>query len=208
MLALAGVTFGRLPDEEAAFLAFLRKTGDVWARAVDDDPVSPRYEPLPVAEFLEAHAGRIVSHFSVAVYLGFREDIFTPAISVQVVIEGGTEVPFLQSGKIVKAVHTIVGGKEVHRKYIDPNASPYIRYNRGEFRSKVELSASNLGYGPGAFRGETWVSKTQDFLKWGKRVLAWMRRSTPEMVRVYRSNYKMRATLAVAEACRKGLYLR
>ena len=31
---MAGVTFGQLPEEEAAFLAFVQKTGDIWARAV------------------------------------------------------------------------------------------------------------------------------------------------------------------------------
>jgi hypothetical protein len=31
---MAGVTFGQLPEEEAAFLAFVQRTGDIWARAV------------------------------------------------------------------------------------------------------------------------------------------------------------------------------
>ena len=47
----------------------------------------------------------------------------------------------------------------------------------------------------------------QAFMKWGKKILNWMRRQTPESVPVYRCNYEMRATIGVAEACRKGMKL-
>jgi hypothetical protein len=74
------VTFAQLPHEEAAFIAYLQKTGDIWARAVNDDPRKPKYEPLPVAEFLARFADQIVAYDVVAVYLAFREDIGKPAI--------------------------------------------------------------------------------------------------------------------------------
>jgi hypothetical protein len=70
------VTFAQLPDEEPAFLAFLAKTGDVWARAVADDAA---YDPAPVAEFIHAHAERLTSNGTMDVYLGFRPDVLDPA---------------------------------------------------------------------------------------------------------------------------------
>src|SRR5579871_4240776 len=110
------VRFGQLPDEEAAFLAYLQKTGDVWARAVSDDPHHPKYEPLPVAEFLHRFADQIVAYSTVAVYLAFRDDIGKPAIFTHEVTEGGTLVPFVQFGKVVPGAHSIVGGTKVLRE--------------------------------------------------------------------------------------------
>jgi hypothetical protein len=56
------VTFGQLPEEETDFLAFVQKTGDVWARAVRDEAESPRFEPLPVAEFLARFAAEVKAY--------------------------------------------------------------------------------------------------------------------------------------------------
>ncbi|MGL4550358.1 MAG: hypothetical protein ACRC33_04160 [Gemmataceae bacterium] len=70
------VTFASLPDEEAAFLAFLAKTGDVWARAVADETAS---DPAPVADFIAAHAERLTHNGTMDVYLGFRPDVLAPA---------------------------------------------------------------------------------------------------------------------------------
>lgn len=70
------VTFASLPDEEVAFLAFLAKTGDVWARAVADDPAC---DPAPVADFIAAHAERLTHNGTMDVYLGFRPDVLDPA---------------------------------------------------------------------------------------------------------------------------------
>jgi hypothetical protein len=199
------VSFVQLPDEEAVFIAYLQKTGDVWARAVNDDPRSPIYEPLPVAEFLDRFAIQIVAYDVVAVYLAFREDIGMPAISSHEVIEGGTLVPFVQSGKVVEGVHTIVGGTKVKRDWIDPMGSPFVRYDRGQFRTKDELAHSNLCFYPGTYEGEKWKPNPSAFMKWGKKVLDWMRRHTPESVPVYRCNYKTRATGGAAAACKEGL---
>ena len=202
------VTFGQLPAEEAAFLEYLSKTGDIWARAVRDDPLAPKYEPLPVTDFLERYAVQIVAYCSVDIYLGFRDDIFVPALSVQEVLKGGTEVPFTQDGKVVEGVHTIVGGTKVERTFVDSRSSRFIRYDRGEFRTEDELASSNLCFHPGTFKGQRWVAHPESFMRWGKKVLDWMRRHTPESVPVYKCNYEMRATTAVAEACKKGLKLR
>jgi hypothetical protein len=205
---MAGVTFGQLPEEEAAFLAYLQTTGEVWARAVRDDPMVPKFEPLPVVDFLKRHAGEIVAYSSVDVYLGTRDDILHPEVSIQEVIEGGTAVPFQQDSKIVEGVRTIVGGTKVLKKFIDPRGSRLVRYNRGEYRSQDELASSNLGFQPGTFNGQTWIAHPQSFMKWGKKILDWMRRHTPESVPVFECNYEIRATTRVAQACKKGLKLR
>jgi hypothetical protein len=205
---MADVTFGQLPEEEAEFLAYVRKTGDIWARAVRDDAVSPKYKPKPVSEFLQDHAAEIRAYSSVDVYLGLHDDVLNPAITIQEIIEGGTKVPVVENGNIVEGHYTIVGGTKVKREFIDPGGSRLLRYKRGEFRSVDELAASNLGVRPGASKGGTWIAHSTSFLKWGKKILDWMRRHTPESVPVYQCNYEMRATIGVAEACKKGLKLR
>jgi hypothetical protein len=199
------VTFAQLPDEEAAFLAYLQKTGDVWARAVNDTPRDPKYESLPVAEFLHRFAGQIVAYNVVAVYLAFRDDIQKPAVFAHEVTEGGTLVPFVQFGKVVEGAHTIVGGTKVMRESIDPMGSPFVRYDRGQFRTKDELATSNLCFYPGTFEGQKWKPNASAFMKWGRKVLAWMRRHTPESIPVCRCNYQTRATVGVAAAYKQGL---
>jgi hypothetical protein len=69
------VTFASLPDEEAAFLAFLAKTGDVWARAIDSAS-----KPAPVADFIAASAARLTDNGTRDVYLGFQPDVLAPAV--------------------------------------------------------------------------------------------------------------------------------
>jgi hypothetical protein len=53
------VTFYQLPEEEPAFLAYFQKSGDIWARAIDDRPKTQRFKPAPVAEFLDRFADKI-----------------------------------------------------------------------------------------------------------------------------------------------------
>jgi hypothetical protein len=201
----AVVTFAQLPEEETDFLAYLLKSGEVWARAVNDDPSAPRYEPARVAEFLDRFASRIVAYHNVAVYLGPRPDILEAVLGSFEVIEGGTTVPFVQFGEVVPGAHTIVGGTKVRRPCVDFMASCLIGYDRGVFRGEKELAQSNLCYYSGSFRGEAYVQKPPAFLSWAKKVLAWMRRRTPEWVPVHGSKSRTRATKRVAEACRSGL---
>jgi hypothetical protein len=204
---MAGLTFGQLPEEEPDFLALVQKTGDVWARAVRDDAESPKFGPLPLDKFLTRFAADIRAYSAVDVYLGFRDDVLQPELCIQEVTEGGTQVPFVENGSVVPGVSTIVGGTKVKRKFIDPRGSKLVRYTRGEYRSPEELASSNLGFHPGTFKGETWIANPASFMKWGKKILDWMRRHTPESVPVYRCNYEMRATVRVADACKNGLKL-
>lgn len=199
------ISFGRLPDEEPEFLAYLEKTGEVWARAVDGEVEPPRFKPLPVAEFLTRFGKEIQAYSAVDVFLGFREDVLLPEVCLQDVIEGGKHIPFVQDGVVVPGAHTIVGGTKVKRAFINPQASRLVRYRRGEFRSADELASSNLSFYPGAYQKGTWVAHPASFMKWGKKILDWMRRRTPESVPVHLCNYEMRATPRVAEACKMGL---
>ena len=94
------------------------------------------------------------------------------------------------------------------RDFVDPMASSFVRYDRGQFRTEDELATSNLCYYSGSYRGQQWVPQPETFMKWAKKVLDWIRRHTPESVRVYRCNYEIRATIGVAKACKNGLKVR
>lgn len=183
---MAGVTFGQLPAEEPAFLAYLQTTGDVWARAVWDDVVSPRFEPLPVAEFLERHGGDLRQYDGVDVYLGARDAILQPQTGIIEVVEGGTQV------------------QKLALRY---NANPYVRYRRGEYWAADGLSSSKLGFPSSWFNGQVSIKHAPEFQKWGTNILSWMRRRTPESVPLHRCNYEVRATVKLAQACREGLKL-
>jgi hypothetical protein len=70
------ITFAQLPDEEATFLAYLVKTGDVWARAVIGDPF---FEPAPVDEFIATHSNKLTQNATMDLYLGFKSEVLAPA---------------------------------------------------------------------------------------------------------------------------------
>ncbi len=199
------LSFGQLPEEETEFLAYLRKLGDDWARAVSDDVETPRYEPLPVAEFLARFAGQLQAYSIVPIYIGLREDILNPESAEHEHLEGGTRVPIITGGEGEPSVHRIVGGTKVKRKRIDWRGSRLVCYHRGEYRTEGELAESYLGFYPGTFRGDVWVPHTPAFKKWGKKILDWMRRHTPESVQRNGCNYNIRVTARVAEACKNGL---
>jgi hypothetical protein len=202
------VTFAQLPHEEKAFLDYLQKTGEIWARAVDDNPRNPTWAPLPVTEFLGRFADQIVRYSVITVYLGFRDDILRPVVSVREDTEGGTLIPFVQHGEVVEGAYSIIGGTKILRDCIDPMASLFVRYDRGLYRTENELAASNLCFYSGSYEGQTWVTKSEAFLKWANKVLNWMRRHTPETVPVYQCNYEIRATVEAAEASKNGLNVR
>jgi hypothetical protein len=170
------VTFAQLPEEEADFLAYLAKTGDVWARAVADNPKRPAHAPAPVAEFMKAHAGQLVK-YGVDVYLGFRPDVQKPVVS-----ETEEGIP-----------------------HLDIIASNLIGYRRGEYYPGGELVQSNLYFYRGSFYDGEFVTKPEPFLRWAARVLGWAKRHTPERVPVHRCNYETRATARVAQAAAAGL---
>jgi hypothetical protein len=170
------VTFAQLPEEECAFLEYLGKTGDIWARAQADVPTGPAHPPAPVTDFMEAQAAKLANNGTVNVYLGFRPDVLQP-------------------------IATQAKGKQV----VDIFASCLIGYTRGEYYSSGELAQSNLYFYRSFFLGDKFIEKPDPFLRWAAKVLAWARRHAFEQVPVHRCNYKTRATMGVAEAAAGGL---
>jgi hypothetical protein len=170
------VTFAQLPEEEGAFLAYLATTGDVWARAVADDPTSPTYAPSPVGDFMQAHAEELTNNGTANVYLGFRRDLLRPIVS-----------------------------KAEGRMAVDIFASCLIGYTRGAYYTGGELAQSSLFFYRASFRGDEFVEKPESFLRWAAKVLGWAKRHAPKKVPVYRCNYETRAAARVAEAAAVGL---
>src|SRR5262249_5635124 len=157
------VTFAQLPEEEVTFLAYLTKTGDIWARAVNDEPMAPRHEPAPVAEFMKSHAAKLSRNGVVDVYLGLRPDVLRPSVS-----------------------------ETEERARVDIFSSCLIGYRGGEYYPSGELAQSNLFYYRGFFQGDEFVVKPEAFLRWASRVLGWAKRQTPKRVPVHRCNYVTR----------------
>jgi len=83
-------------------------------------------------------------------------------------------------------------------------ASPLLSYRRPKLTSSKRLTSGNLYAYKGHFEGDTYVDKPDEFVDWVKRVLAFVRKATPE-----RHRYKSyRITKRVAEAIRNdGLEL-
>lgn len=177
--------FARLPDEEPAFLAYLAKSGDVWARATRDDMRTPRFAPAPIIEFIRDFSTVLTDEArnenphaaTVDLYIGLRADVMNPVASTAPGAEH--DVGIMES--------CLVG------------------YKRGMFYAGGELAQSNLYFYRSFFRGEASVIKPTVFLEWAGKVLAWVRRHTPEKVPVHRCNYRTRATTSVADKCRGGL---
>jgi hypothetical protein len=170
------VSFAQLPEEEADFLAYLAKTGELWARAVNDDPTQPSYKPPAVAEFLASNAGQTAGNGVVDVYIGFMPDVLNPVLS-----------------------------QGAERTHIDIFASCLIGYRRGEYYVSGELAQSNLYFYRGSFRDGEFIVKPEAFLRWASKILRWARRRAPEQIPVYRCNYKTRATARVMQAAASGL---
>jgi len=201
-------TFTRLPEEEPEFLRYLQRTGDIWACASNDEPESPKWQPLPVADFLERFATEIQAYSVVGIYIGFKADVLQPKIYEHEVTEGGTLEPVMQDGNVLPGVHKIVGGNKVLRRTVDSMASHLIAYQRGEFREPGELAISNLSFYSGTYHNDKYVNQPEEFMKWANNVLQWMRRHTPKSVPVFHANYEVRASIRVYEECRRGLRVR
>jgi hypothetical protein len=199
------VTFYQLPEEVPSFLAYLRNSGDVWARAVHDEPQATQFEPLPVTDFLNRFGERLVKYHAVDVYLGLREDILAPQFAAFEETVGGALEPYVQDGAVVPDVQTIVGGRKVLRTHIDFMASSLVRYDQGQYHDDRMLTESNLCFYAGNYRGQEWVNKPAGFLTWVKNVLSWMRRHTSEAVPSQGRPVTMRATVGVVAAHRNGL---
>ena len=198
-------TFAWLPDEHEEFVEYLGRSPDVWARPDGGDPENPVLRPAPVAEYFARSRDLGERDAAVGVYLGSRAAVLAPPLSDAERVEGGTHVPFVQDGRVNPGVSTIVGGTKVRFRTVNFMTAELLDYRPGRLRESGELSQSNLCYYSSFFREEQYLTKSDAFLAWAKRVLGWVRRRTKASAPVARCNYSSACTARVAEAHAAGL---
>ncbi len=169
------VTFARMPEEEGAFVRYLSKSGDVWARAACGVTAGIIAEGLPVAEFFALLGANPPEETNTRVALGFKGDVLS-------------SLPLVSDSPNPDIV-----------------SSCLLQYSRGLYHAGGELAQCNVHYYSGFYRGEAYITKPDEFLRWGKRVLSWVRRRSPKKVRVHRCNYDTRATNKVYDQTLDGL---
>jgi hypothetical protein len=184
MSAVSGVNIAMLPEEHVEFWAFLATTGDIWARALGDTPRDCRYPPAPAAQFVKRFARKIQHYDAVDVYLGLEKAVLEPRTYTQ------TET---------------VGGKKVRRRHVDPAGSELIRYAYGVITKDKVMERTVASYYSSYLRDNEFVRHREEFLKWAKKVMAWLRRRIAGKVPVYRCNYELSASALVMDAVEKGL---
>ncbi len=206
MSAVSGVNIAMLPEEQPAFLEYLATTGDIWACSVGDDPHKFKYEPGPVPEFLKRFASKIIEYGAVQVYLGHRDAVLRPKAKTLIHRVGGRKVPLVQDGKVVPRHYQLVGSRAVERTIIESGASLLLRYSFGPI-IKRQMVRTNLSFQTAYVSNNQWVKKPEEFVKWARKVVAWMRRRIEDRAHVHDCNYDIPATALGAAAVRKGLKL-
>lgn len=166
----AVLTFWWLPDEEDDFLRYLEEGWESLA-VLDEWAVRRRdISPQPISSYIDEHDPD---------YLLFG-------------------LPHHVSEEPV--VTCVVDGKLLYG--LTPERSRVIAYSRGKIAAGQRLTLSNLA----AYwdrldeAGTRIVPKDPEFVKWGKKVFAWVRRHTPDW-----HEYKSyRASTQVKEAFLNG----
>jgi hypothetical protein len=192
-------TFAWFPDEHEEFVRYLERS-EIWARGSGGPGKSVPSRAAPVAEFFSRAFERGES-----VYLGSRAVILDPPLSECERVEGGTEPPVTQAGKVVPGVANIVGGTKVKFNVVSIMDAELLDYRPGVMVGSAELSQSSLYYYSGSFRGGQYLTKSDEFLTWAKRVVAWVRRRAKAAVPLSRCNYSSPCTERVAKAHECGL---
>ena len=207
MSAVAGVNVAMLPEEQPEFWSYLETTGDIWACALGDNPRDFKYPPLPVAKFLKRYAKRLRKYGEVDVLIGHRDAVLKPRVETVTELVGYRVVPVIQihNGQVVPGVTQMVGGKKVKRPTIRLEASQLMRYDYGVPDETRILNRTSVSYYWGHYQGTRWVKQPDEFSKWAKKVLAWLRRRITDQVPVHRGHYEISATALTAKAVRKGL---
>jgi hypothetical protein len=204
MAAVSGVNLAMLPEEHAAFWEFLASTGDIWACALGDHPRERQHEPAPAGEFVRRFAKKIRHYDCVEVYLGHRAAVLKPRVCYVTETVGGREVLLSKPGMYPR-VSKIVGGKRVRRPHLDFPASELIRYSYGVVNRHQVMNRTTASYYPSYLSGEVFERKPDEFLKWARKVIGWLRRRISAEVPVYRCHDTVPATALAAEAVGKGL---
>jgi len=167
------LTFWRLPEEEPAFIDYLSSSGDVVA--IPWEKVSDRslLSPRSLSE--------VIAQDPDAILIGLRHSIQDPP-----------------------PINTFRDGAEVSYS-VPARDLPMLIYHRGKWRDVNKLGGSNLSgewtaISPGT--GKT-VDHPEEFVKWGKKVMQWVRKQTP----LWHTYKTYRITPSVDEAIKRGVEL-
>ena len=209
------------PHEEDALIAYLAKSGRLWAFAWHVDPSVPEHPPAPVAEFFRDHGDAFARGYQVTSARWAEEnttywkdptatrpnpnDWGRPRNLVYLGLREAVTSPRiheferLEGGMIEPGdqpgTGRIVGGTQVRRRTLDHD-NELLRYERATWLAHLEcVSGPHLSYESDAAGG--------DFLRLAKQIFGWVRRWTPCSVDVGDARFARRATEgAVAEAAR------
>ncbi len=67
------------------------------------------------------------------------------------------------------------------------------------------LNRTSVFYYASFLKGDIWIKKSPEWIKWARKVVGWFKRRATEEVPVYRCNYSIPATPLVRDAVATGL---
>jgi hypothetical protein len=163
------VTFWRFPDEEARFLDYLDKTGEIIACTHErmPEPTSPLLEPRPIRQLID------------------EQDPISMAFGPRAFMDMAQIDEFELDGRI-----------SYGRWY---TRVPLMAYTRGKLYEPGRLGHTNLVFdswrSSGTLDDPSFTPQPPEFVAWGKRVLNWARRHTPRVVAYKRMTERVFAEL-------------
>jgi len=168
----AVVGYWQLQEDEDDFLNYLVTTGDIVALPARGVKAKQELSPQPIVQYVRRDNP---SQF----VFGQKHHALTAEIESK---ETGGEIYFILA-------------------YMDPCL---IMYQRGRTRDGNKLGLSNLAaYWTYPDKdGRTLLTKDEDFIKWAKKVFAWVRKHTPEQIHC--NGFPYRATKRAKEAATSG----
>jgi hypothetical protein len=216
------ISWVHLQEEEHELIAYLGKSGNVWAFAWNTDPTAPEFPAAPVRDFFAEHGAALTLAYERtsarwqeenAAYWADpgarrpnRNDWGDPKNQVYIGLQDAVVAPRvreferLEGGTVEPTdqpgVGRIVGAAPVRRRALDAK-NELLRYSRGAWLEHAQaFDHQNLSY------ESTGASDAFQLL--GKRAFGWLRRWTQESIRVSGANYARRATKRAAAAARAG----
>lgn len=201
----AFLEFVQMPGEEKQFVDFLISMGDIWARAVHDDLREPKWEPLPITQFLERYSAHIHQNHAIDIYFGFREAILNPPEAVFEKTVGGTQVPYVVSGEIIPDAYVAMGGKKITEYRIDTDAADLVLFHQGSIDEAGFLHRSSIHYGTEFLTEFGFVHKSAEFMEWGEKCVTWWIRRAVCSVPVVHYKHEIPATQEAWAAVQQGL---
>jgi hypothetical protein len=212
-----------VPDEEGALIAYLAKSGRLWAFAWHVDPGAPEHPPAPIAEFFRDHGDALTRGFQATSARWAEEnaaywkdptaarpnpsDWGQPKNHVYLGLREAVTSPRMHAlerleGGVIEpgdqpGTGRIVGGAHVRRRTLDHD-NELLRYERATWQPHREsVEGPHLSYESGA--------AGDDFLRLGKQAFGWIRRWTPCSVDVHNARFARRATERAAAEAGRGM---